>query len=223
MPVRLSFSTVADQPQDQADQSPDQGEQPALLPIVQVGEPVLRSRGADVREDELEALAAHIPVMVATMRAAPGVGLAAPQVGDSRRYAVVEDRSSYIDAMPDGEADRLERRALELGTIINPRYEPVGERMVMHFEGCLSLDGYRALVARHHTVRVNWTDLTGNSHEEILSGWQARIFQHEIDHLDGILYIDRMEPRSFMSNRNWARHWMEQSEDEVCQALGISS
>jgi peptide deformylase len=161
--------------------------------------------------------------MTRTMRAAPGVGLAAPQIGLSLRIAVIEDRAEDIDMMPAEEVSELERQPVALEVLINPKYRPVGERKVTAFEGCLSLTGYRALVARHHTVVAEWTDVRGARRKQEFSGWPARIVQHEIDHLDGVVFIDRMETRSFSDGPEWREYWMDKPLDEVRRQLRIAT
>ena len=186
---------------------------PVSLPrIVQVGDPVLRAGTPDIARDSFSVIEEVAEAMVQTMRAAPGVGLAAPQIGLALRLAVIEDREDDINLMPPDEMVRLERTPLPLGVLVNPSYKPRGDRKVMEFEGCLSLSGFRALVARHHTVVAEWTDLRGARRKKEFSGWPARIIQHEIDHLNGVLYIDRMESRSFSDAPEWREYWMNQTE-----------
>jgi peptide deformylase len=195
----------------------------ALPRIVQAGAPVLRAGTVDIASDSFSVIQELADVMTRTMRAAPGVGLAAPQIGLALRIAVVEDRAEDIDLMPPEEVAELERTPVPLNVLVNPTYRPKGDRKVTAFEGCLSLTGYRALVARHHTVVAEWTDLRGGRHKQEFSGWPARIMQHEIDHLDGVLYIDRMESRSFSDAPEWREYWMDKPVDEVCRQLGIAT
>src|SRR5690242_17061590 len=156
-----------------------------------------------------------------TMRDAPGVGLAAPQVGVSLQLAVIEDRPEYVkDAVPGRLAER-ERSSVPFHVIVNPRITARSERQVDFFEGCLSLDGFTALVPRAHAVTVDFLDEHGQPHSVHAHGWYARILQHEIDHLHGTLYIDRMESRSFTSVENLNRHWKDLPVADVRKALGI--
>ena len=140
--------------------------------------------------------------MIATMRAAPGVGLAAPQVGRSLRIVVVEDPAEAIARLTD--AERVERRRtlpFPLRVFINPELRVVGEERATFPEGCLSIPGYAALVERSLHVAVSWLDRDAIRHDWThFEGWPARILQHEIDHLDGILYTDRMIARSLMTD-----------------------
>jgi peptide deformylase len=191
------------------------------LKIVQVGEPVLRQRARPLLKEEigLPETQQLIVWMHETMRDAPGVGLAAPQVGLPLQLAVIEDRSEYSK---DISADRLaerERQAVPFQVLINPRIVEQSEEQVEFFEGCLSLAGFSALVKRSRHVAVEYWDERGQPRRLEAQGWYARILQHEIDHLLGGLYIDRMDSRSFMSVENLNRHWKDMPVQSVRQAL----
>src|SRR6478735_10753524 len=169
------------------------------LHIVQVGEPVLRQSGktlepAEIRSAEMQQL---IELMRETMRQAPGVGLAAPQVGLSLQLAVIEDTV---------ESAASERSPVPFHVIANPRLE-LGPEIVEFYEGCLSFEGYQAIVPRSRSVRVYALNHKAEPIVIDASGWYARILQHEIDHLGGTLYIDRMRSRTLSTARNFARHW----------------
>ena len=165
-----------------------------LLKIVQVGVPVLRSGTRPLTRDEIKGAEIQqiIEWMRETMREAPGVGLAAPQVGLPLRLAVIED----IADVPE-----KERKPVPFHVLINPQLT-LGAGVIEHYEGCLSLDGFQALVPRAQTVTVEALDHHGDPVKIEASGWYARILQHEIDHLDGTLYIDRMHTRTFTTTRN---------------------
>ena len=193
------------------------------LKIVQVGEPVLRQRARPLLQEEigLPETQQLIVWMHETMRDAPGVGLAAPQVGLPLQLAVIEDRPEYSK---DIAADRLaerDRRAVPFQVLINPRIVEQSEEQVEFFEGCLSLGGFSALVKRSLQVAVEYWDEHGQPRRVEAQGWYARILQHEIDHLYGRLYIDRMESRSFMSIENLSRHWKDMPIQAVRQALSV--
>lgn len=166
-----------------------------LLKIVQVGDPVLRDGTRLVSRDELQSPQFHelVDWMRETMRDAPGVGLAAPQVGLPLRFAVIEDKV---------ESAEMERTPVPFHVIVNPILTVVGNTQVEHFEGCLSVEGFQAKVPRAHAVRVEGWDHHGDAIAIEASGWYARILQHEVDHLDGKLYIDHMDPRTFTTTRN---------------------
>jgi len=168
-----------------------------LLKIVQTGDPVLRELArplapGDLAKAEIQHL---IELMRETMRDAPGVGLAAPQVGVPLQLAVIEDV---------GESEAQERTPVPFHVIVNPRLTLDAET-VEHYEGCLSVDGFSASVARARSVTVEALDHHGAPVTIRAAGWYARILQHEIDHLNGTLYIDRMNTRTFTSARSHAR------------------
>ncbi|MGO8786693.1 MAG: peptide deformylase [Terriglobia bacterium] len=179
------------------------------LKIVQAGDPVLRKVAQplsteDIGKDEVQRL---IRDMQETMRDAPGVGLAAPQVGLSIQLAVIEDREEFLKNLSGEELEQKERRPVPFHVLINPRIVPAGGDSMEFHEGCLSLAGFSAVVPRTRTVRVEYLDERGERRSVDASGWYARILQHEIDHLNGALYIDRMQSRTFTSLDNWNRYW----------------
>jgi peptide deformylase len=183
-----------------------------LLKIVQAGEPVLRMPARPLTPEEIASAEVQqlIELMRETMRHAPGVGLAAPQIGLPLQLAVVEDTA---------EVEATERTPVPFHVIVNPRLT-LGEERVEFFEGCLSVDGYQAVVARARTVRVEARDHRGEPTAIDARGWYARILQHEIDHLGGTLYIDRMRPRTFTTARNAARHMAGVPIPELLARLG---
>jgi peptide deformylase len=161
--------------------------------------------------------------MTLVMRAAPGVGLAAPQIGVSRQVIVVEDPEERLSrADPAGLALR-ERRPLPLTVIVNPTLRIVEGPTATFLEGCLSVTGYMALVRRALEVEVAGIDATGP--EPVarvwrVRGWPARILQHEVDHLRGTLYVDRMHPRS-LSGPDEAGRWAGSTTEEMAAELGV--
>jgi len=169
-----------------------------VMHIVQAGHAALRqaARPLTVEELQSEELQTLIRRMQATMRAAPGVGLAAPQVGASLRLAVVEDRPEYVARLP--EADRLlrERTAVPYQVLVNPVLTVEDPTPVTFLEGCLSVTGWVAEVTRARGVRVEALDELGQPILIRAVGWHARILQHECDHLDGTLYVDKMHSRT---------------------------
>lgn len=193
----------------------------AKLEIVQVGNPVLRQRARVLNEQEIRSRDTRelIESMRACMREAPGVGLAAPQVGLAIQLAVIEDRADYHKEVAEEQLRERERCPVKFHVIINPVIEEAGEETVEFFEGCLSLSGYTALVARSHSVRVRCLDERARPRIIDASGWYARILQHEIDHLHGALYIDRMRARSFTSMENFTSFWKGKPLSDVRQAF----
>ncbi len=168
-------------------------------PIVQTGAEVLRARAQDVDPAHIPSaeLQALVQRMIESMRSAPGVGLAAPQLGVPLRVFVLEDREELIAALTPEERAERERVPVPVRVFINPTVTPVGDERVTFWEGCLSVSGYAALVPRHREVEVSGLDETGAPVRWRVKGWPARIAQHEVDHLNGTLYIDRMDSRSF--------------------------
>jgi len=194
---------------------------PRLLPIVQLGDPVLRARARDVDPSGLAdpKMKELIDAMRETMREAPGVGLAAPQIGLGLRLAVIEDRPASVEGLdPETRASR-EREAVPFHVIVNPVLTVEDSARACFFEGCLSLTGYVAVVPRALAVRVDCLDETGAPRVIRARGWYARILQHEIDHLDGVAYVDRMETRTFMAGEDYARHWADADVEDVRRIL----
>lgn len=147
----------------------------AVLPIRKYGDPVLRSRAKEIEPSEISGLGALIDDMVDTMYAEPGVGLAANQVGVSQRLAVID---LTVGEEPDG-----------VHVLINPEIvESEGE--ILEEEGCLSIPDFVELVSRPERVRVTYLDRDGNAKEMWGEGLMARAICHEIDHLNGVMFVD---------------------------------
>jgi len=193
------------------------------MEIVQVGHPVLRAVGRALTAEELPKLAELIANMRETMREAPGVGLAAPQIGESLQLAVVEDRAEYQSRASREELTERERKFVPLHVLINPKLTITDPTPVEFFEGCLSVEGYLALVPRARGVRVEALDENGQPVVIDAVGWYARILQHEIDHLNGRLYIDRMRTRTFTTQDHYSQHWRHYSMKEILQILETAS
>lgn len=191
-----------------------------LPPIVQAGHPALRQRAAAF-DGQLsgELLTRLINIMREVMHQAPGVGLAAPQLGIPLQLAVLEDQ---YDVDPEAAALR-KRNPLEFLAIVNPRYTPLGSGFAAFYEGCLSLNGLQAVVARHEQVLLEFQTPDGAAARREFSGWQARIVQHETDHLNGVLYVDRAQLRSLSSNAEYAAHWAEAGISRAQQGLGFDA
>lgn len=206
------------------------------LRIVQAGHPALRhtTRSARGRLDE-DLLRELVEAMTVTMRGAPGVGLAAPQVGLPLALFVMEDRSAdpgagarCPDMEPEAEQDvgdvtaALERTPVPLRAILDPTVEPLGTQRVYAWEGCLSVDGWQSIVPRSRRVRMQGTELEADGRlreiDEGHVGWPARILQHETDHLAGTLCHDLMVPRSFVEAR-YTSHYAQMPE--AVRRLGL--
>ena len=172
-----------------------------VLPIATVGDPVLRARAEDITRDELASpdVQDFIDDMIATMRHAGGAGLAANQVSDLRRIAVVEVR--------EGNPRYPYKPPVPLTVMVNPALEPLGEETVEINEGCLSVPDLRGTVDRFAAVRVRYLDREGNEREDVRRGLTAGTFQHELDHLNGILFLDRVrDPATFSTWEQFDRH-----------------
>jgi peptide deformylase len=187
-------------------------------PILQIGDPMLR-RPAAVFDGQLDAadLSALLELMRRTMHAAPGVGLAAPQIGVPLRIAVLEDT---FDAGPEV-AEARQRAPLPYFAIINPSYRAIGEETAAFYEGCLSFAGYQGVVERHRSVELDYDQPDGGHRRENFTGWQARIVQHETDHLSGTIYVDKMLPRSLCGNAEYVRYWAQPTIDRARAGLNF--
>ena len=198
---------------------------PVKLEIVQAGNPILRQRALaltveQIRSREIQKL---IDTMRTCMHEAPGVGLAAPQVGLALQLAVIEDREEYHKDVSEALLQERERSPVPFHVIVNPVLEEVGGETAEFFEGCLSLSGFSALVPRARIVRVTCLDERGEAKVIEASGWYARILQHEVDHLNGALYIDRMRSRSFTTMENLAEFWKGRPVSEIKSDLELKS
>ena len=197
---------------------------PEPLPIVSCGDPTLRrpARPVDLAHLRSGDLAQLIARMRVTMEAAPGVGLAAPQIGEPLQLAVLADNPERWGQLTEDELAARERSPVPFTVLINPQLSPVdGCGVVSFYEGCLSVPGLAGVVARHRSVRIDAFDADGQPFSAVLSGWPARIAQHEIDHLRGILYLDRVETRSLTTLDNFATHWAGRPPGEAAAELGF--
>lgn len=175
----------------------------AIRKIAQLGEPVLRQRAAEVRPEELAAarLQTLIDDMIETMHDADGAGLAAPQVYESVRIAVIEvkDNPRYPGVGP-----------IPLTVLVNPvlRTAPLAgdDSAIEMFEGCLSVAGVRGRVRRPRRVEVTALDRHGKPLSFTWEGFNAAVVQHETDHLDGVLFVDRADTKSLTFLREFERH-----------------
>ena len=179
------------------------------LKIVQAGDPVLRQQGRPLTRNEIlsPSIQHLIELMREAMHEAPGVGLAAPQIGESIQLAVIEDSPEYLAHLSAEQLARLQRAAVPFHVIINPKLTFLDDASAQFFEGCLSVEGYQAVVDRALNVRVECLNERGEEVTINAHGWYARILQHEIDHLNGILYIDRMKTRTLTTAENFQLFW----------------
>ena len=192
------------------------------LKIVQAGDPVLRQQSRALTKKEISSASIQylIELMRNTMREAPGVGLAAPQIGQSLQLAVIEDRPEYIADHSTEELALYQRTIIPFHVIINPKLSFVGNSSAQFFEGCLSVEGFQAVVNRALKVRVEYLNERGEEVTINAQGWYARILQHEIDHLNGTLYVDRMKTRTLATSENMSRFWKNHTVQDVLTKLG---
>ena len=179
--------------------------------IVTIGDPVLRTPAREVTLAELGTpeVQALIDDLIETKRAANGAGLAANQVGETLRIAIAE---------VDGTNPRYPYKPpIPLTVLVNPVLEPVGDETVAINEGCLSIPDIRGYLRRHVTVRVRYLDREGNPHDEVYRGLTAGTLQHEIDHLNGILFVDRADPRTLATWEQFERHGQEEFVERITE------
>ncbi len=164
-----------------------------ILKVISLGHPTLRSKARDIKSKDLKSkmVQSFIDNLLATCKEKKGVGIAATQVNVKKNIFIVA--SAPNERYPD--APNMKPTA-----IINPKILKTSEEFVKGWEGCLSLPGIRGLVPRHKSIKVSYIDRTGKNHVKNFSDFIARIFQHEHDHLNGIMFIDRVtDTKDFMS------------------------
>ncbi len=177
----------------------------AVLKIARMGHPVLLERAAEVADPTAPDIARLIRDMAETLEDAGGVGLAAPQVFTSTRL--------FLYLVPASRADGDE---VKLTTVINPVIRPLGDALELGWEGCLSIPGLRAAVPRHKRIQLDYVDATGAAISRTVSGFHARVVQHEFDHLNGVLYPMRMSDfRYFGFDEEVARYSRALPEPET--------
>jgi peptide deformylase len=189
------------------------------IKIATVGEPVLRAAARPLLPEEIGSSRMRdlIEHMRETLADAPGVGLAAPQIGEYLQLAIVEDKAEYQANLTEAELAERERRPVPFHVLINPEIQLLSPPDTSFFEGCLSLPGFVGMVPRARKVRVQALNENGEPVRIEAEGWYARILQHEIDHLGGTLYLDRMWSRSFTSLDNYSRLWKSRSAGELAR------
>jgi peptide deformylase len=181
--------------------------------IVAVGAPVLRAPARELGLDELRTpeVQGLIDDLIETRRAANGAGLAAVQIGAPLRIAVAENeganpRYPYKPPIP-------------LTVMVNPALEPLDSETFEVNEGCLSVPDLRGNLTRHVNVRVRYLDRDGNERDEVVRGLTAGTFQHEIDHLNGTLFVDRADPRSLATWEQFERHQRDEFVERATELV----
>jgi peptide deformylase len=189
------------------------------IKVANVGEPVLRSVARPLTPEEIRSgrIRELIEHMRETLSDAPGVGLAAPQIGEPLQLAIIEDKAEYQATLTETELAERDRRPVPFHVLINPEIRLLSAPDTRFFEGCLSLPGFVGIVPRAQRVLVEALNQLGEPVRIEAQGWYGRILQHEIDHLGGTLYVDRMCSRSFCSLDNYNRHWKSKSAAELAK------
>ena len=181
----------------------------AILKVARMGHPVLRQKARDLTPEEIRSpeVAALIGDMVETMHEYGGIGLAAPQVHRSLRLALIElgeDSDRYPDL-----------GSLPLSVFINPKIQVLDETEQGFWEGCLSVPELRGLVHRPRKIKVSYVDRGGKAQSLEAEGFLATVFQHEFDHLDGALYLDRLKDRTKLAFMDeYRKYWAPSETDE---------
>jgi peptide deformylase len=181
----------------------------AILKIAQMGNPILRAVAKPVQESEIKTkdFQKFLQDMVETMREHEGLGLAAPQVHHSIRVSVIEMRKSNPDEQD--YPNNNDKEPPKIYVFINPEIKPLTKETNSYWEGCLSVPGLRGLVSRPGKVNIKYLDENGKKCELTAEGFFATILQHEFDHLDGKLYIDRMTDMTKLAfDAEFEKYWL---------------
>ena len=187
----------------------------AVREILRMGHPILRQRARELTNDELRSAAtrALLEDMTETLAAVGGIGLAAPQIGVPLRLAIIR--------IPGGPSRYGDIPEVPLAVYANPTIEVRDATLQGFWEGCLSVPGLRGFVERPRAIRVRWQDLEGAAAEAELDDFLATVFQHEFDHLDGRLYVDRLrDTRLLMFEEEFARYTAAEGEGGSDDAAG---
>lgn len=172
-----------------------------ILPIIQLGDPVLRRKAEPIHNVHDHRIQKLIDDLIATVVQVNGVGIAAPQVGES-------DRLFIIASHPNPRYPHAPE--MEPAAMINPKILTHSEEIVKEWEGCLSIPGIRGLVPRYRTIQIEYVDREGKRQTQELTDFVARIFQHESDHLDGIVFLDRLEStQDIVTEQEYQKHVIE--------------
>ena len=177
----------------------------AILKIARMGHPVLAGVAQPVADPTAPEIRRLVGDMLETMVDANGAGLAAPQVHVPLRVVVFQAPGDRDEGL--SEAERFEATA-PLTVLINPEIEVIGESRESGWEGCLSVPGLRGLVERPAHIRYTGVDHEGHRIERVAKGFHARVVQHEVDHLEGVLYPQRMSDLKKLIFESEVRHWL---------------
>jgi peptide deformylase len=168
--------------------------------VVAIGDPVLRERARELDPEEIASpeIQKLIDDLIETKRATHGAGIAANQVGEPLRVAIVE--------VEEGNPRYPYKPPVPLTVLINPTIEPLGDETIEINEGCLSVPDLRGSLERHLAIRVRYLDRQRVEHEDVKRGLTAGTFQHEVDHLDGVLFVDRADLRTYATWEQFDRY-----------------
>ncbi len=181
----------------------------SILKIAKMGHPVLRQVSEDIEKDDIDQLAPIVKDMIETMQDAAGTGLAAPQV-----YEPIRLVTYFVKA---GRGHIPEKEDTPLTILINPVIIPIGDEKSYDWEGCLSVPGLTGLVPRFNNIKLDYFGLDGSLVTKELSGFHARVVQHECDHLDGILYPERMDDLSLLMYSEEMKHGVPEKAREILE------
>jgi peptide deformylase len=202
----------------------------SILPIVRLGHPALRSVAKALPPERIgeAAIQELVDDLIETMRAAHGVGLAAPQVGTSLQIFVYEIAPAPAPSAgqtqePSPTPERQSIGPIPLHVVINPMLTPQSGELVYDWEGCLSIPDLRGLVPRHPAVRVRGLDRLGQPLDYVAAGFEARIIQHEFDHLNGVVFLDRMRDLKALAFREEWERYMAAGSGEPIDPLSSTS
>jgi peptide deformylase len=194
----------------------------AILTVLKMGNPILRQRSIEVTQNELqsESFQNLLKDMIDTMNAERGIGLAAPQIGVLKRVVIIDLKNvserypQYAEAYPN--VPELQG----LGIYINPKWEFLTQEKQSFWEGCLSVPGLRGRVERPRRLKVEFTDPHGNQKSIEVEGFLATVFQHEFDHLDGVLYVDRLASTlEFSYVEEYQQFWIPSDQESHPEEL----
>lgn len=179
------------------------------LEIIQIGNPILRQTARTLTVEEILSpeIQQLIELMKTTMYSAPGVGLAAPQIGSALQLIVIEDKEEYQRIFSAEELQKRKRTPVAFHVIINPKLTLLNMQNIEFHEGCLSVNGLCGIVPRAYSVKVTGLNDRAEPISIEAEGWYARILQHEIDHLNGVLCIDHMKTQSLSTYENYQKFW----------------
>ncbi|KAG8562942.1 hypothetical protein GDO81_015873 [Engystomops pustulosus] len=179
---------------------------PPYKRVTQTGDPILRVQTQLIPQNHISLpdTQAVLKRMVQLLRSCGCVGLSAPQLGVPLRIMVLELREEMCHMVPPDVRALREMEPFPLKIFINPTMRILDSRKLSFPEGCSSIHGFSAVVPRYHSVEISGLNEKGEHSSWRAHGWAARVIQHEMDHLDGVLYIDKMDPRTFVNVK-----WME--------------